>query len=150
MNNSNIKMKYNDLTGDYEINHNGFSWISDGRRPYIIIRKKIGKSYISTIRPLMFAMKKDVKRYEDKIVCRYSGFVAFGRRLDFTLVTTAEIMDDNTVVFSLKAENETDYDIQSVYFPAPFNSKKKGKKLCRMDTEKIVFQKWHISIMQER
>lgn len=48
MKKSNIKLRMNELTGDYEILHNGFSWVSDGRRPYIILRKKVGNKYIST------------------------------------------------------------------------------------------------------
>ena len=51
-----LKLKFNSVTGDYEINHKGFSWVSDGRRPYII-RKKVGKKYISTYRLLMSALK---------------------------------------------------------------------------------------------
>lgn len=34
----------------------------------------------------------------------------------------------------MKAENETDYDIQAVYFPAPFNSKHKGKNSYHVDS----------------
>lgn len=58
MKKSNIKLKINELTGDYEIKHNGFSWVSDGRRPYIILRKKVGNKYISTYRDLYSALKK--------------------------------------------------------------------------------------------
>ena len=43
MKKSNLKLAYNELTGDYEIQHNGFSWVSDGRRPYVIIRQQAGK-----------------------------------------------------------------------------------------------------------
>lgn len=127
MENKEIKLKFNSVTGDYEINHKGFSWVSDGRRPYIIIRKKVGKKYISTYRLLMSALKKTVEKAENRIVCRYENYIAFGKKLPFALICTAEITGDNTVTFSVKAENETGYDIQAVYFPAPFNSKEKGK-----------------------
>ena len=133
MKKSNIKLRMNELTGDYEILHNDFSWVSDGRRPYIILRKKVGNKYISTYRDLYSALKKSFEYDDTKIVTRLSNFVAFGKKLDFTLVLTAKITGENTVEFSLKAENETGYDIQAVYFPAPFNSKKKGKNAYHID-----------------
>ncbi len=133
MKNGNIKLTFNPVTGDYEIKHNGFSWVSDGRRPYIILRKKAGKRYISTFRPLQSALKKQVETTENRVTCRYSHFVAFGKLLDFTLVCTAEITGDDTVEFSLCAENETGFDVQAVYFPAPFNSKEKGKISYHVD-----------------
>lgn len=133
MKKSDIKIDYNELTGNYEIKHNGFSWVSDGRRPYIILRKKVGRKYISTYKPLISALKKSTERFDNQIICRYSNYIAFGKKLDFTLVCTAKITGENTVEFSLKAENETGYDIQAVYFPAPFNSKKKGKESYHID-----------------
>lgn len=133
MKKSNIKLKINELTGDYEIIHKGFSWISDGRAPHIIIRKKVGKKYISTYRTLYSAPKRKFEYSDNKIVARLSGYIAFGKVLDFTLVLTAKITGKNTVEFSIKAENETGYDIQAVYFPAPFNSKKMGKQSYHID-----------------
>lgn len=133
MKNGNIKLTFSPVTGDYEIKHNGFSWVSDGRRPYIILRKKAGKRYISTFRPLQSALKKQVETTENRVTCRYSHFVAFGKLLDFTLVCTAEITGDDTVEFTLRAENETGFDVQAVYFPAPFNSKEKGKISYHVD-----------------
>lgn len=133
MKKSNIKLKINELTGDYEIIHNCFFWISDGRAPYIIIRKKLGKKYISTYRTLYSAPKRKFEYSENKIVARLSGYIAFGKVLDFTLVLTAKITGEDTAEFSIKAENETGYDIQAVYFPAPFNSKKKGSYSYHVD-----------------
>ena len=133
MKKSNIKLKINELTGDYEIIHNGFFWISDGRAPYIIIRKRLGKKYISTYRTLYSAPKRKFEYSENKIVARLSGYIAFGKVLDFTLVLTAKITGEDTAEFSIKAENETGYDIQAVYFPAPFNSKKKGSYSYHVD-----------------
>lgn len=130
---SNIKLSCNRKNGDYEIIHKGFSWVSDGRKPYIIIRKKIGEKYISTFRLLSSALRKETQQSPTKIVRRYSDFVAFGKKLPFTLVCTAEITGNDTVEFSLKAENETGYDIQAVYFPAPFNSKVRGKESYHVD-----------------
>lgn len=133
MKKSNIELSINELTGAYEIKHNGFSWVSDGRRPYIILRKKVGGKYISTYRDLYSALKKSFAYDDAKIVARLSGYIAFGKRLDVTLVLTAEITGADTVEFSLKAENETGYDIQAVYFPSPFNSKKKGADSYHID-----------------
>ncbi len=133
MTENNIKLNFSKFSGNYEIAHNGFSWISDGRKPYITIRRKVGNKYIAISRSLRSASKKDTSFSDKKIVARYSGFRAFGKKLPFTLVCTAEITGENTVSFSLKAENETGYDIQAVYFPAPFNSKSKTKNSYHVD-----------------
>lgn len=133
MNVSNIKLKINEITGDYEVIYKGFSWVGDGRAPYVIIRKKVGGKYISTYRTLYSATRRNFEYCDNKIVTRLSGYVAFGKKLDFTLVLTAEITGEDTVEFSLRAENETGFDIQAVYFPAPFNAKKKGKNSYHID-----------------
>ena len=91
MKKSSINLKINEFTGGYEIIHKGFSWVSDGRTPYIIIRKKISGKYISTYRTLYSAPKRNFEYSDGKIVTRLSGYVAFGKVLDFTLVLTAEI-----------------------------------------------------------
>ena len=123
-----MKLKFNEFNGNYEIIHNGFSWVSDGRKPQITIRGKNKKGkYISKVCSLQSARKKETETSESKTVTVYSDFVAFGKILPFRLICTAEIINENTVEFSLKAENETGYDIEAVYFPAPFNSKRKGK-----------------------
>ncbi len=128
-----IKLNFSTFSENYEIVHNGFSWISDGRKPYITIRRKVGDKYIAVSRPLWSALKKKTEFSESRIVTRYSDFIAFGKKLPFTLVCTAEITGEDTVEFSLKAENETGYDIQAVYFPAPFNSKSKRKNSYHID-----------------
>lgn len=133
MANSDLKLNFNKNKGNYEIIYKGFSWVSDGRKPYITVRKKVGKKYISTVRPLRSALKKEYDISENKVVICYSDFFAFGKKLPFTLTCTAEITGNNVVEFSLKAENETDYDIQAVYFPAPFNSKAKGEYSYHVD-----------------
>ena len=129
----NMQLNFNKRNGNYEIIHKGFSWVSDGRKPYIEIRKKFGDKYIKTVRHLNTAMKKKTEYSENKVVTRYSDFVAFGKKLPFTIVCTAEITAENSVTFSIKAENETGYDIQAAYFPAPFNSKKKGQNSYHVD-----------------
>ncbi len=129
----NTQLNFNRINGNYEIIHEGFSWISDGRKPYIEIRKKFGDKYIKTIRHLNTAMKKKTEYSENKVVTKYSDFVAFGKKLPFTIICTAEITAENSVTFSIKAENETGYDIQAAYYPAPFNSKTKGENSYHVD-----------------
>ena len=46
MKKGNTELRINKLTGSYEIIYKGFSWVSDGRIPYIIIRKKAGEKYL--------------------------------------------------------------------------------------------------------
>lgn len=129
-----LKINYNCKNGNYEIIHNGFSWVSDGRKPYITIRKKDEKGkYTSVSRSFRSAQKKHTETNGNKTITYFSDFVAFGKKLPFTLICTAEAVDENTAVFSLRAENETDYDIEAVYFPAPFNSKRRGKNSYHVD-----------------
>lgn len=129
-----MKLNFNKRNGNYEIIYKGFSWVSDGRRPSVTIRKKNknGK-YISCVCSFRSAKKKHTEATDRKVVTTYSDFVAFGKKLPFSLICTAEILSENTVEFSLKAENETGYDIQAAYFPAPFNSKTRGKASYHVD-----------------
>lgn len=133
MQNGNLRLIFSPATGDYEIVHKGFSWISDGRRPYVLFRKKLGRRYISTVRPLQSALQKQVETTETRVTCRYSRFLVFGKILDLTLVCTAELTGSDTVEFSLSAQNETGFDVQAVYFPAPFNSKEKAQISYHVD-----------------
>lgn len=94
MNNSHLEIKFNEANGNYEIVYKGFSWISDGRKPYIVIRKKVNGKYISTVRHFKYALSKKTEYSKNKIITRYSNFIAFGKKLPFTLVCTAEITDD--------------------------------------------------------
>lgn len=129
-----MKLSFNKSNGNYEIIHNGFSWVSDGRKAYITVRQKNNKGkYISKDCSLRSARKKETEISENRTVTVYSDFVAFGKKLPFRLICTAEIINENTVEFSLKAENETGYDIEAVYFPAPFNSKRKGRNSYHVD-----------------
>lgn len=134
MNHTTLDLRMNRKNGDYEINYHGFPWVSDGRRPYLIIRHKIGKKYAYTYRSFGSARQKDIQQDGRKIISTFSGFTAFGKTLDFKLICTAEITGPNTVEFSLRTENETGMDIHAVYFPAPFNSKTKGESSYAVDT----------------
>ena len=128
-----LSLQINERTGDYTVTYHGFSWVSDGRRPYILLRKKAGKRFLTTYRPLYAAKKKEIIRAEKQIVTRLSGYMAFGKTLPFTLVLTAEITGENEVRFSVKAENETGVDIQAVCYPAPFNAAHGGKESYHVD-----------------
>lgn len=127
------QITFNSANGNYEIIHKGFSWVSDGRKPYIEIRMKKGDRYVSRKCRLESAKKKDTQFSDNRIVTRYSEFSVSGKKMPFTIICTAEITSENTVLFSIKAENETGYDIQAAYFPAPFNSKKSGKISYHVD-----------------
>ena len=70
MTGNNIKLKFSEFSGNYEITHNGFSWISDGRKPYITVRRKVGNKYIAISRSLRSASKKNTSFSDRKIVTR--------------------------------------------------------------------------------
>lgn len=107
----------------YEISYKGFTWVNEGRTPYVIIRQKVGGKYIGTVRTFGMAAQKNFSCTGNRIVARYGGFTAFGKKLPFTLVCTAAITGGNTVEFSLRAEHEEGLDIAGAYFPGPFNAK---------------------------
>lgn len=133
MNNTQLKINFSKSTNNYEILYKGFSWISDGRKPYIIVRKNIMGKTVSVRRSFRSAAKKNTDFSENEIVTRYSGFSVSGKKLPFTLICTAKITGENTVEFSIKSENENGYDIEAVYFPAPFNSKNKAENSYHVD-----------------
>lgn len=120
MKSNDLILRINKITGDYEVIHKGFSWVSDGRAPYIIIRKKVGKKYLSTYRPLYSAAKKEFDIAYGKIVTRLSGYIAFGKELGFTLVLTAEVTASDTVEFSLLAYDERDFESAKAYCERSF------------------------------
>lgn len=130
----NTCLSFDTKTEDYEIAYHDFAWVSQGRRPYIIIRKLIGTKNAYTYRPFFSASHKTHELQGQKIVSTYSGFFAFGKQLDFTLVCTAELLKNGEVDFTLDTENETDLDIQAVYYPAPFNSKETCRHSYTLDT----------------
>ena len=126
-----LKISFNEQKDSYEICCNGFSWVNDGRKSFVSVRKKDSKKN----KNLLFKSAKSKKtEYSDnKTVTKYSDFYLDGEKMPFTLVCTAEVVGDNEVIFSLNSENETDYDIQGVFFPAPFNSKAKGNDSYHID-----------------
>lgn len=128
------ELSFCEKSRNYRITHDGFSWVSQGRRPYIIIRHKAGKKYLYTYRNFGSAGVKRFHKTGNCITAEYSGFRAFGKKLSFKLICTACITQDGTVTFSLKTENESSMDIHAVYFPAPFNAEKPCKKSYAVDT----------------
>ena len=126
-----LKISFNEQKDSYEISYNGFSWVNDGRKSFVTVSKPDGKKN----KDLLFKSAKSKKtEYSDnKIVTRYSDFYLDGKKMPFTLVCTAEVVGNNEVIFSLDSENETGYDIQGAFFPAPFNSKAKGKASYHID-----------------
>lgn len=120
---NNIKLSFNEKRGTYQIHSNGFCWESQGRMPYVLIRHKVGKRYVSVRHSFKGASQKEFRQEENKIVAEYSGFHSLGKKLPFKLVCTASIEESNKVSFSIRAENETGLDIEGAYFPAPFQEK---------------------------
>ena len=81
MNNTQLKINFSKSTNNYEILYKGFSWISDGRKPYIIVRKNIMGKTVSVRRSFRSAAKKNTDFSENEIVTRYSGFSVSGKKL---------------------------------------------------------------------
>lgn len=130
----NTKIKFNPCSSRYTVESNGGTWVNTGRKPYIILRKKVGKKYIYTYRPFSLAGEKIHKVTENAIESRYSGFFAFGKKYDFTLVCTAKITGEGKAEFSVRAENETGMDIHAVAYPAPFNALNPDRNAYTVDT----------------
>ena len=119
----NVTLSLDERTLSFRITADGFTWISQGRKPYLTLRKKAGKKYIKMRQLLTSAKKKEFSLDGGKITARLGGFSFLGER-PFTLVCSAEITAESRVVFSVKAENETDMSVASVYFPGAFNAEK--------------------------
>lgn len=119
----NTRLLLDEESLSFTITVDGFSWISQGKSPYITLRKRAGKKYIKMKRPLSSAAEKDFSASDGRIVLRFGGFSFLGKR-PFTLVCAAEITAASRVVFSVSAENETDFSVDSVFFPGAFNAEK--------------------------
>lgn len=131
--NKNIKLSFNENTNSYYISHNGFSWVNDGRNPFVEISKKIGNKQKIKKLSLKSAKTKNTKFIENKIVTYYSDFFFGNEKLPFTIICTAEVVENDSVVFSLKVENEIGNQIQGVFFPGAFNSKNKAQNSYHVD-----------------
>ena len=128
-----LKISFDEKKNFYEVCYDGFSWINDGKKSYVsVYRKKDNKEIVKKM-PFNSAKGIKTEYLKNKIVTRYSDFYFEGEKLPFTLICTAEIVDSNSVVFSLKSENETEYCIQGAVYPGAFNSKIKGKNSYHID-----------------
>ena len=121
-----LQLKFNEKNNSYEICFDGFLWMNDGTKAYVSVYEKKGKG--TKVKNIPFSSAESVKtEYEkNKIITRYDGFYLSGKKLPFALICTAEIIDSDSVVFSLMSENETEYCIQGAVYPGAFNSKTKG------------------------
>ena len=130
--NKKINIKFDENNCSYDISYNGFSWINDGRKPFVAVSKNIGdKQKIKNIL-LKSAKTKSTEYAENKITTYYSDFFLDGEKLPFTIICTAEVVED-AVLFSLKTENETNGQIQGIFFPSGFNSKNKTQDSYHVD-----------------
>lgn len=129
-----LQIAFSEITKKYEITYNGFTWVNEGRPPYVVLRQKAGGKYLKTLRTLGSALHKDFSYSKNCITAKYSGFVAFGKKLPFTLICTAQITGENTVEFSIKTENECGTDISAACFPGAFNAKRCAGKTYAVDT----------------
>ena len=128
-----LKLSFNEKKNTYEICYDGFLWVNDGAKAYVSVYRKNGNKEI--VKKLPFNSAKVIKTdyQKDKIVTRYSDFYFGGKKLPFTLICTAEKVDSDSVVFSLKSKNETEYCIQGAVYPGAFNSKIKGANSYHVD-----------------
>ena len=128
-----LQLKFNEKNNSYEICFDGFLWVNDGTKAYVSVYEKKGKG--TKVKNIPFSSAESVKTeyQKDKIVTRYDGFYLSGKKLPFALICTAEIIDSDSVVFSLKSENETEYCIQGAVYPGAFNSKTKGENSYHVD-----------------
>ena len=128
-----LQLKFNEKNNSYEICFDGFLWMNDGAKAYVSVYEKKGKG--AKVKNIPFSSAESVKtEYEkNKIITRYDGFYLSGKKLPFALICTAEIIDSDSVVFSLKSENETEYCIQGAVYPGAFNSKTKGENSYHVD-----------------
>ena len=130
----NIKISYNEKNDSYEVCYNGFTWINDGKKAFVSVCKSIDSNQKNKDIPFKAAKTRKTDYSDNKIVTRYSDFFLAGEKLPFTLICTVEVKGENKVVFSVTAENETGCEIQGVSFPAPFNSKTRGRNSYHVDS----------------
>ena len=128
-----LQIKFDEKSNSYEICYDGFSWVNDGKKAYVTVCRKNGNKEIVKNFPLNSAKAIKTEYQKDKIVTRYSDFYLEGKKLPFTLICTAEKVDSDSVVFSFKSENETEYCIKGAVYPGAFNSKSKGENSYHVD-----------------
>ena len=110
-----LQLKFNEKSNSYEISFDGFVWVNDGTKAYVTVYEKNGKRTKEKNIPLSSAEAVKTEYQKNKIITRYDGFYLSGKKLPFTLICTAEIVDADSVVFSFKSENETEYEVGCYY-----------------------------------
>ena len=60
-----LKISFNEQKDSYEICYNGFSWVNDGRKSFVSVRKKDGKKS----KNLLFKSAKSKKTEYSQTVC---------------------------------------------------------------------------------
>lgn len=126
--NGSIKIELINKNASYTVSQNGFKWKNEGRKPHIIMRKKLlGKNIWI---PKRIASAKSIKTQttDNSIITEYEDYRLLGKKLPFSIITKAEIIDNRKVDFSIEAINEKNEDIKAVYFPAAFNAENFNKK----------------------
>lgn len=87
-------------------------------------QEKGGQQVCFNIPSALFCFKKAFYIYSRFDCYNAFGLYGFRKTVRFQNHINRKNTGDDTCEFSIKAENEIGYDIQAVYFPAPFNSKK--------------------------
>ena len=82
--NKKINIKFNEKSCSYDISYNGFTWINDGRKPFVAVNKNIGDRQKVKTLPLTSAKTKNTHYSENKIITYYSDFFLDGDKLPFT------------------------------------------------------------------
>ena len=107
-NNTILKLLNNNLK--YEVIHDGFSWIGQGRKPFVSFNVKMFGKYLSYRLPFFCALSVKHKTTKNKIISEYSKFPVGFRILPLKLKVTAELLNDGRIDFSVESENENDKD----------------------------------------
>lgn len=121
-----LTLKSENLT--YEVEADGFHWVSEGRRAHLVFQKKIFGKYRWYFTPFSSARQKSHKIVGNSIVSTFQGFLCYGKRLPTVFIATATVLEDGKVDFSLEAQNEADCAFKAAYYPAPFNAKSYDKQ----------------------
>lgn len=101
-NNTILKLLNNNLK--YEVIHDGFSWVGQGRKPFVSFNVKMFGKYMSYRLPFSCALSVKHKTTKNKIISEYSKFPVGFRILPLKLKVTAELLNDGRIDFSVESE----------------------------------------------
>lgn len=111
----------------YEVNQDGYKWITKGREAHLVFEKKILGKYRYYFAKFSSAKNINHKVEGNSIISTFSGFHAFGHKISATFTTKATLNDDCQIDFSISAENESEMEFKAAYYPAPFNAEEFDK-----------------------